>query len=71
LPVSASSATTRLYCVDTYKTLSIISGVFWKLPGRVPYSSSGLSSGRHSQATASLVTFDWLMSASGEDLAPP
>ena len=39
---------------DTYSTLSIISGVFWKLPGRVPNSSSGASSGRHSQAVTRL-----------------
>ena len=65
-PVSASSATTRVYMVETYTTLSIISGMTSKLPGRVRNSWFGSSFGSHVQATSSRSTFEASMSASGE-----
>ena len=70
-PVSAFSAMTRLYGVLKYSTLSIINGVAWKLPGRVPNWLSAFSRGDHSQATPSCDTVDALMSVSGENFIPP
>jgi hypothetical protein len=52
--------------VLTYSTSSIMSGVFWNVPGCVPNSSSFFSSGRHRHATASSFTVARLMSASAE-----
>src|SRR2546428_13938821 len=55
-PVSASSATARLYAVLTYRTLSIISGVFSNAPGRLPYSALGIYPGLHSHARSKRLT---------------
>jgi hypothetical protein len=66
LPVSASSATTRLYIVLTYSTSSIINGVFWKFPGLVPNEATASSEGFHSHAIASRETVSRFTSASGE-----
>ena len=68
VPVPASRATTRVYIVETYRVLSIISGVTWKLPGRVPYSWSGSSPGSHSQAISSWSTFSSVTCAAVENL---
>ena len=65
-PVSASSATTRVYIVETYTTLSIIRGITSKLPGRVWNSWFGSSFGSHVQAISSRSTFEASTSASGE-----
>jgi hypothetical protein len=55
-----------LYGVLRYSTLSIISGVFSKVPGRVPNSGSASSFGFHSQAIWRRPTFARSMSVSGE-----
>src|SRR3954463_6776892 len=70
-PVSALSASPRLYGVLKKRTPPIMIGVAWKLPGRVPNSASAFSPDDHCHATASLDTFDRLMSASGEYFVPP
>src|SRR3954471_2702870 len=70
-PVSASSATTRLYGVVKYSTLSIINGVAWKLPGRVPNRASAFSRGDHSHAIARRDTVVAFTSVSVEYFIPP
>jgi len=69
--VSAFSATTRLYGVLRYSTLSIMSGVTSNAPGRVPNSGSAFSRVVHSHAGASCATLSRVMSASAEYFVPP
>src|SRR5207253_6806174 len=63
--VSASSATTRVYFVLMYTTLSIMMGVPEKLFGIAPV-AVGFSLGSHSQATCRRPTLVRLISSSGE-----
>src|SRR3989442_10130645 len=65
-PVSASSATARLYAVLRYSTLSIMTGVFSNGPGREPYSDLGTSAVLHSHARSSRLTLAGVMSGSVE-----
>src|SRR5262249_15277939 len=62
VPLFASSANTRLYDVLRKSVSPTMSGVAWKLPGRVRYVAFGVSPVAHSHAGASLATLARLMS---------